>query len=467
MGEVRPRQRKFAPRSRTGCKTCRARRKRCDGQRPECLNCTRLNMKCEWEAPRRIVPDSAPHIETSTPEQGILSLGTRLDPWEILPGNPATEREHLLSYYVEGFVPSISVATTPSSFYTNLYIPMAFQSEGILDAILAMSSSQLAKRSTDPERARHLQDVSYKHQAKCHLYLKDRISPSGKPLKDTYPVIGIILHLVGLEALNGTTSTKWLSQMNCVRRILGGLYAQPHTMESWELASLRRHFTYHDVMASLMEGVVETGKRSSSDTDFSVLHSPSVSSEIDPLMGISYYLCALICRIQYVTTPNPAFPHVTQAAFISLENDIQMWTYDSPLMSPNIDTPLALDLIALAECYRLAALIQLYRTSDSHKVLVPACASRAMQFIIRIPPGSPAESSLLYPLFLAAAELEDEEERMKCDQRLTAIQNRNRYGNVSNVQKVLREVWKPLAAGTVRRDWEDVLKELGWSFTLG
>jgi transcriptional activator protein UGA3 len=142
------------------------------------------------------------------------------------------------------------------------------------------------------------------------------------------------------------------------------------------------------------------------------------------------------------------------------------WTYDNPF-TLGVDLTIALDLIALAEAFRLAALIQLYRNSSAHTNQVPGCAARAMEFVSRIPPGSPAESSLLYPMFLAGAELDDEQAMDRCIKRLDDIQRRNRYENVGKVQEVLREVWRPKLDTGQRRDWEDVLKERDWSFTLG
>ncbi|PSN74695.1 putative Zn(II)2Cys6 transcription factor-like protein [Corynespora cassiicola Philippines] len=474
MGETRPRQRKFAPRSRQGCLTCRARRKRCDGQRPECQNCTRLNMKCEWQAQRRIVPESStspPPSESSATDDAadamIGPLRPSINPWDALPGNDSAQKKHILNYYIEAFVPSVSVATTPSSFYTSLYVPMAFQSEGMLDAIIAISSAQLARRTVDAEKAHQLRRLSSKHQGKCHAFIRDRLSPSGEPLQDSYQVTGMTLLLVGLEALNGARGTTWLSQLACVRKILGSLCQEQNVVDCWEVDSLRRHFTYHNAMASVMCKVSRDGPQASLERELSPLCGSGMPLTIDPLMGISYYLCALISRIQYVTAPNPAFPHISEAAFHAIERDIQQWTYESPISSPNIDLPIALDLIALAESYRLAALIQLYRSSDTHKHLVPACASRAMQFISRIPAGSPAESSLLYPIFLAGAELDSEADIAKCIRRLNEIQQKNRYENVGMVQQVLQEVWRPVLNGEPKRVWEDVLSEWGWSFTLG
>ena len=464
MGEPRIRQRKFAPRSRQGCLTCRARRKRCDGQRPDCQNCVRLNLTCEYQAPRRLAIEASVSQESdSSPESLLGPLQPSLDPWDALPGDELGLRKHLLRYYVEAFIPSVSVATTASSFYTSLYIPWAFECEGMLNAILALSSAQLARRTATKDRAQHLRSISAKHQRKCHTFLSDRIPDTGGPPRDAYQVIGIILLLVGLEALNGDKSTRWLSQMKCVRGILNRL---PDSNKSWELDSLRRHFTYHNAMASLMARVSKNESLFVYD-DLSLNCEPADPLTVDPLMGINYNLCKLISRIQYVSSTNPAFPQISEAAFAVIERDIQQWTYGSPIGIPGLDIPVALDLIALAESYRLAALIQLYRTSAAHKVLVSSCASRAMEFISRIPPGSPAESSLLYPIFLAGAELDNEPEIMKMFKRLAEIQARNCYENVSNVQKVLEEVWRPALNGEKKRDWEEVLQEWDWSFTLG
>jgi hypothetical protein len=413
---------------------------------------------------RQIVPESTSLVQRLQDFPSPPTLNP--DPWDSLPTDDATEAKHLLRYYIEAFVPSISVATTPSSFYTSLYMPMAFQSEGMLDAIVALSSAQLARRSTDSHKAVHLREVSAKHQLKCHAFLAERIAPSGEPVSDTYQVVGITLLLVGLEALTGNKTTKWLSQMQCARKMLNAIYESQSMMTSWEADSLRRHFTYYDVMASLMTPVSKSHSPSLERVS-PRLYTPGNGLTIDPLMGISEYLCSLICRIQYISSPKPAFPHLSEAAFAAIENDIKQWTYDSPLTSTDIDLPVALDLIALAESYRLAALIQLYRTSDSHKDLIPACASRAMQFMFRIPSGSPAESSLLYPMLLAGAELDTKADISKCFEKLTAIQQRNRYENVANLRQVLEEVWRPVLKGGQRKDWEEVLKEWEWSFSLG
>jgi transcriptional activator protein UGA3 len=484
MAESKPRQRKFAPRSRTGCLTCRTRRKRCDSHHPQCANCARLNLECEWQPQRKVVVEASStssltstSTSSSSPSETSSSsalqvtgpLHSTLDYWDILPCDldVASEQKHILQYYIEAYIPSISVATSATNYYTSLYMPWAFQINGMLDVILAISSAQLARRVMDPTRSAHLKAVSKKHENHCYAFIKERISESGE-VRDTYQVIAIILILVGLEALNGSTSTRWISQLKSAQRLLNNIPLEQSISDCVEVDSLHRHFTYHFASASLMARVgQQTSSSSSVEQDLASITSALMpATTIDPLMGISYQLCDLIARIQYVTSSSSAFPHITKASFQAIENGIMTWTYDSPF-SLGVDITIALDLIALAEAYRLAALIQLYRNSSAHTSLIPNCASRAMEFVARIPPGSPAESSLLYPMFLAGAELDDAKATEMCTKRLEGIQGRNRYENVGMVQKVLKEVWRSRQELGQRKDWEEVLKEWNWSFTVG
>ncbi len=465
----KPRQRKFAPRSRTGCLTCRARRKRCDGQGHDdgdsghvrCANCNRLNLACEWQSRQTLDRLPVTTISSSTPPPRSLSA------WDALPLDQASDQQHLLQYYVEAFVPSVSVAPTPTSFYTSLYMPWAFHIEGMLHAILAISSAQLARRTSNQLRAQHLKSVSYSHQEKCYTFIRDRVPRAGGLPRDTYQVVAVILILVGLEALNGIKTCRWISKLRSVQRILSSLTSEQAIVDCVEIDALHRHFTYHFASASLMAPIADAAPSSTTPDHHVAFISPQIlPAAIDPLMGISYQLCHLISRIQYVTWSNLASPHTAAASFHAIESAIQAWSCSNPY-ALGVDLPIALDLIALAEAYRLAALIQLYRGSPAHTALIPTCASRAIDFVVRIPPGSPAESSLLYPIFLAGAELEDREAIGICFKRLEDIQKRNRYENVDMVQKVLKEVWRPKLQGGQKRNWEHILKEWNWSFTLG
>lgn len=272
MDDHKPRQRRFAPRSRTGCLTCRRRRKRCDNRQPHCANCTRLNLACEWQPRRKLIEEPSPAITTQTspiPVTRIIHSPLRL--WDALPSDEADERSHLLQYYIEAFVPSVSVAQIPTSFYTSLYVPWAFKVNGMLNAILAISSAQLARRTEHADRARHLRQLSLRHERQCYTFIRDRIAPSGGLPKDPYQVAAVILILVGLEALNGVKTTRWIKQLKSVGRILSLLSPEQSMLDCIEVDSLHRHFTYHFASASLMARVSDATQESPTEQDSSTL----------------------------------------------------------------------------------------------------------------------------------------------------------------------------------------------------
>jgi hypothetical protein len=50
-------------RTRTGCQTCRERRKGCDNARPTCGACKRLNLKCSFDVPLKWAATRKPFVE--------------------------------------------------------------------------------------------------------------------------------------------------------------------------------------------------------------------------------------------------------------------------------------------------------------------------------------------------------------------------------------------------------------------
>jgi hypothetical protein len=96
MADTKPRQRKFAPRSKTGCLSCRTRRKRCDAGRPQCENCLRLNLTCVYQEKRNV------HVEnlskSKSPPLELQVSHSSLNFWDLLPGglDEASEQKHIL-----------------------------------------------------------------------------------------------------------------------------------------------------------------------------------------------------------------------------------------------------------------------------------------------------------------------------------------------------------------------------------
>ncbi|KAF7555268.1 hypothetical protein G7Z17_g2313 [Cylindrodendrum hubeiense] len=530
LGSGVPRKRRFAPRSRVGCVTCRHRRKRCVGAAGagECDACRRLNLECVWDVRKRLSDtesagsgtpsSSAPKTPRKTRSKAHPTSTADRDRQTSISPSPTSlgrlelddiDQRIIMSYYIHSCVPIISVANIPSNFLTSVYVPMAFQCEAVRDALLACASAHLSQAASDPARQARLLEFSSRYQMKSHKFLKERISPEGHLQRDELESMAVIMMLVGVEVQNGARTSTWVDQLNCVRNIVrqrGGRTA--FCRSSWEADCLYQHFLYHDVMSLIMAGV--SGKEteyeddfgedimspspslpiepklpwerfisgdddqpSPPETTFSISPEPTLSPSHDafhsvhPLLGVSTNLFLLFQKIRQVQHMDLTVE--PSHLFLDLECKISSMEFCSyPTLEESSVHPDTgrLDLLLLAETMRLVALMMLYRRSVAHAHHLPALARRLLDLADRIPSGSPVEVGLTCPLFLAGAQLSSEADIVQCATRLFKIRKRVKIMNILSAEKVLEEIWRERLNGGILWDWEHVLRKRQWVINL-
>ena len=166
-----------------------------------------------------------------------------------------------------------------------------------------------------------------------------------------------------------------------------------------------------------------------------------------------------------------AHSHFAQRAQ-TIELYLQEWTNPSP----ESESALAM----LGEAYRHAALIYLYWVLRRHYAVYSAEAIqpkmltsvRAICNAARsMPLGSLAECTMLFPLFMAGGEAEDDADIQIIRQRLLSMNQWRKFRNVEACLRVLDEVWRLRSAGTRRTDlakvdWLDIAQLRGWKIAL-
>ncbi|KAL6411613.1 putative C6 transcription factor [Ilyonectria robusta] len=137
----------MAPRSKTGCFTCRRRHKKCDEVRPVCAGCVRNQLLCHW-------PSSSPDDPATEPE--IASASSDSDPDACLVPViirqptvlPPLFRNHRNSLLFQHFahVTSLQMASRvyPENAYLTYNLRIAAGCDGLQHAILAISSSHVS-----------------------------------------------------------------------------------------------------------------------------------------------------------------------------------------------------------------------------------------------------------------------------------------------------------------------------------
>ncbi|ATY62991.1 C6 zinc finger domain [Cordyceps militaris] len=74
------RKKKWAPRARTGCITCRTRRVKCDETQPACKKCSLSNRECLWATLQHHAPSFSPGAGADMAQQPSLSVSPRQIP---------------------------------------------------------------------------------------------------------------------------------------------------------------------------------------------------------------------------------------------------------------------------------------------------------------------------------------------------------------------------------------------------
>lgn len=182
------RRRGTKSRVKTGCRTCRVRRIKCDEARPECLRCRSSNVQCLGYAERRrIAPNSSASEPALRTQQDVPSacrtsadasgsppsslLPTLHQPGSLpligLPSNPRPDQRphhsarHILAYHQFVFR-TVSIISPPIhlSFWRDHLCGKAWELEYVYDAIIALGTVHRAvilmsgKGRTDAMRGR-------------------------------------------------------------------------------------------------------------------------------------------------------------------------------------------------------------------------------------------------------------------------------------------------------------------------
>lgn len=168
--------------SKTGCITCKVRKKRCSEEKPVCSDCARLGYTCVYlpaHAAKELVQKhkeqveielkkrtAAPTRETVVTGQPSVVLDDFLDsivtpsaatdlvmptsPYLSQPlANPVLTRldpvgVYLYNYYRDYLGQIISIAPTKQNYYLQIFLPMAHLHEGILYGLMAWSAHHLS-----------------------------------------------------------------------------------------------------------------------------------------------------------------------------------------------------------------------------------------------------------------------------------------------------------------------------------
>jgi hypothetical protein len=154
--------------TKSGCLTCRRRRKKCDESKPTCIGCKRNGLNCTW--PMEVNHDKKIAVRTNSdpkaftaqdnsiggiahvisthdtrrrPLRPIFSNTIASHPFEIIPGIRNTSDKYLFDHYMGVTATQAAGRMASRNPFITEMIPVAYQDPRVAQCLLALSGAHL------------------------------------------------------------------------------------------------------------------------------------------------------------------------------------------------------------------------------------------------------------------------------------------------------------------------------------
>ncbi|CAI6088256.1 unnamed protein product [Clonostachys chloroleuca] len=412
-------------RSRNGCQQCRQRKRKCDEQHPRCLACIERGLPCNWQRNpsrrRQLARRSHNFNKDFTLPQEMQPLVTVF----AVPSTPIQER--LLSYFhTNGPLWLTSGGNVEAS--SGVIIPVALQSPLIMNCVLTVAAGDLGKYQPANTDMTSLACGFYGQAvAGIHSALKNELSPtlqpasyspgksaseSGSSNHNSLNVRGaqlgdeLLLAVILLcvhEAVNFST----------ISRIFPHLVAAVTLCNDHPFAGDTRNTELRGLFFEVLCYLLTL-------TSFSHGHSlplhlitPRVFTTLfsapDGYKGVLLgnqcrEIFSLILRVSMLQRRLTSPYDLDETSAVELR-DLKSQLERGFTTNVRKDEAAACDEIAISELYRLACLIYVEKMLDAERKDNSEAMQNKMALFIStlnsVPPSSPANNILTWPLFVA------------------------------------------------------------------
>ncbi|KAK5625303.1 hypothetical protein RRF57_001019 [Xylaria bambusicola] len=165
-------------RSKTGCITCRRRKKKCDEAKPRCLNCEKNAVVCEGYHEKTLWKSGREKEEEDQRKQSIPQI--TLQP--IFEGVETPEDRIFFSHFINNLSGVITVEGQHRNAFKDMLLQMALGHRGLMHSILSLASkhidyetpygSKLLSSNTKVDRSSMIARSVFHHDAAIDLLLR-------------------------------------------------------------------------------------------------------------------------------------------------------------------------------------------------------------------------------------------------------------------------------------------------------
>ncbi|KAK2783333.1 hypothetical protein FQN51_004439 [Onygenales sp. PD_10] len=480
-----PGQAKIAKgRSKTGCITCRRRKKKCDETKPSCLNCQKNAVVCEGYPVKEIWKSGKQKMEegkTKLPSGKLACYGFHLaDLWFspagrrnsiatiprglpiLIDGIETDIDRRFLDHFVFDFSRVLTLINDDSNPFKEILLPMATQHRGLMHSLMCLSGSHLSAREPEPrfkERKHYHFDRAITDLRATIVARSESTDEPELPVED--PMIASTLALCLKTICEGETQGEYRSHMDATRYFL-----RTHRPKNEKFKQfIVEFFQYHDVSSSL----TTLDRRPVSLTGDLRLPDFVPHAQAGALLGIFDGLFHYISEItvlrdrirqRIIQGQEPCVDYQTLSEAVSIDSQIRAWEPIYPPDNPNWHA---------AQLYRQSTWVYLYRTirpsRPSEKI--SQVVDDGLVFLDQLPVDHGAYSIMLMPLFLLGCSAFEPRQRERIKKGFDSLQAYSSLRNIEPALRVVEKVWEIMDHNTEDSwDWEKIIEAMDMDFLI-
>ncbi|EUC37957.1 hypothetical protein COCVIDRAFT_28385 [Bipolaris victoriae FI3] len=446
-------------RSKTGCTTCRKRKKKCDETKPFCLSCQKNNIHCEGYKPVEIWKSG----KERAAEARKRSQDVKFELPPLMEGVENDLDRNLLQHFVSRASAVLTLhgdkSTNP---FTKILLPMALQHEGLMHSVLCLSASHMY--SVNP--LQEYEDRQAFHRGKALQLLKhdlerQKAGEGGVMVYEDSNVAQILLHLLH-SICDGNTSGEYRMHMIAAKQI-----AMNQKSSNPEFQTLFDEFFYYHWIASQITSL--DGAEVPMMDDFNLPF--KISPETAGLIGVSDGLFGFISKISNLRRKirarideklEPIMDYEALLSAHAIDTGLRGWVCPHTPGSPRY---------TISMLYRQATWVYLYRTTKDSKPhpFIKSAVDDGIRYINELPAEGWVQSNVLLPLFLIGCAAFEEEQRVEINRAFAGLIACTGLGNIGFAKEVVDQVWELMSSDDpeVQKeswDWERLINARGWDF---
>ncbi|TVY41524.1 Transcriptional regulatory protein [Lachnellula subtilissima] len=473
-------------RSKTGCITCRKRKKKCDETKPGCMNCEKNSVQCEGYPAKTIWKSGKEKAEEGRvmrtcrsgtdeligPTAQLRRASYTLPNIKLPPMINGVETEGdrmFFQHYITRLSLIFTVEGEQDTAFKNMLLPIALQHSGLMHSILALASKHIDYRS--PYGLHILQEhpdigrtLSIHHdEAVKGLIRQEQQGDSNVAIAATYgQILCLVLQTLSDENPNGQHRFHLQHYQKLIQE------RPPEDLDF--LKFIHEFFQYH-IVADELIALPQNGTRILAPDDWD-LPNTVIQPAAVRLLGVSDGLFLYMSRITNIRNKirenmearvDPVVDYTSLYRAAEIDAGIREWTPAWPEGDSR-------DLAGLL--YKQMMWVYLWRTIYPPKATswkpdnrITQAVDDGLTLLASFTPRDPSQTLILAPAFVIGCAAFEKEQRDPIRKAIGTVKAYMEYRNSDTALQVLEEVWRLMDAKDERSwDWQSIAHRMGMDF---